>query len=206
MDIRERPRLAGSRRARSGREGRRSFWGDGPGIDLAHKLATFSIAISTLAFAIFVYVHSVRPVFQKQIELDTAKQRARQLASEISNQKRERAALEQRLEAFQKSLALYRRGVVLSWLSQLRADLRSVAPLYRRQNPGSFDLRKYALARADAQLKQLGRVDKGDPRLQALEFFRQFVGRKVPPRSTDVHLLDSLLEDYDRQQVGPSPP
>lgn len=189
-------RLPGSSRGRS-RKKSRSYWGDGPTIDLVHKLATLVLAPSTFTFAVWVYFHSVGPVFQKQAELDTTKLRAAQLASEIADLKHERAVLEQRLETFQRTLILYRRGVVLSWLSELRAVVR--------QNSRSTNLHQYALERVATRLQQLGPVEKGDPRLEALEFFRQFVNKNVPRKSTDIHRFDLLLEQYDQQTPAPPP-
>lgn len=171
-------------------------------LEISHKLTT----IAALFFGAWAYFNSVQPVFEKEQDLQTQRERAQALAHDLEQLRLERSLLQQQLERFQAVAAANRRGIVLSHLSNIKKELQREARTYQQLAPGAFDLRDYSLAYADALLEMLGPVEPGSPesyQKEALEFLREFVIRNIPPKATDVRWFNQLLDAYDRQDQAP---
>lgn len=181
----------------AGRDRRRTFLGDEPWLEILNKLAT----LAALGFGVWAYFNTVEPVFEIQRRLAEERQRAGLLAHEVAGLKSERAALLQRLAEYPG----YRRGIVLSYLIDVKKDLQREAAIYQRLAPAGFDLREHSLARVDAALKRLGSPASGSIQSyqkEALEFVRRFVDETIPAGATKVDVLDEVLDAYVRQEAA----
>ena len=176
---------------------RRSFLGDDSWLEVTTKLVT----LATLGFGIWVYYHSVQPVFEKESELQRQRLRAGQLTAEVSRLQTDRRRLQEQIEGYQQVGSIYRRGIVLSYLSEIRLKIEQDAR-YAAESSAPFDLRAHSLRYADAQLKGLGSPPPDSPesyRKAAVLFFRSFAVRALRPGRSGVGPLDRLLEAYDEQ-------
>jgi len=93
--------------------------------------------------------------------------------------------------------AANRRGIILSYLSNHKNELMREVMAYQRTT--GFDFRDYSLAYAKGRLKKLGPVSRGSAasyEQEALEFLLRFVDENIPPKSTDLTVLDRLLDRY----------
>jgi hypothetical protein len=183
---------------------KRPFLGDDSWLGISHKL----IPLATLGFGVWAYFNSVRPVFEKTMEFEAERQRVGTLSKEVQSLKRDREILQQQVERSQTDAATHRRGIVLAYLSDIKRELqRDVSEYQTIVPPEALDLRGYSIAYADVKLKRLGSPPPGSPesyQKEALEFFRQFVDRTIPPGASDVRWFDDLLNAYDRQKLSSS--
>ena len=179
---------------------RRSFLGDDSWLEVTTKLVT----LATLGFGVWAYYHSVQPVFEKESELQRQRLRAGHLTAEVSQLQADRKLLQEQLERYHHAGSIYRRGIVLSYMSEIRLKIERDARRYAESSAKPFDLRAHSLTYADAQLKALGSPPPDSPesyRKKALLFFRSFA-RSLPPGRSEAGLLDRLLEAYDEQETA----
>lgn len=167
-------------------------------LEILHKLFT----MATFAFGVWAYVHSVKPVFDKENELQALQQQVEQLSGEVVQRrnevdqlKNERWLLQQDLEINQELLAANDEGLVFWYLAEIRRFVEEEAQS-QAQAGAPFDVRQSSLAYADWVLKRPG---SPTPQKKAAEFFRRFVVRNVRPREADVSQLRLLLDAYDRE-------
>jgi len=177
---------------------RRSFLGDDSWLEVTTKLVT----LATLGFGVWAYYHSVQPVFEKESELQRQRLRAGHLTAEVNRLQADRTFLQDQIERYHKAGSIYRRGIVLSYLSEIRLQIERDAR-HSAESSAPFDLRAHSLTYADAQLKGLGSPPPDSPesyRKQALLFFRRFA-KALPPGRSEVGPLDRLLEAYEEQET-----
>ncbi len=176
---------------------RRTFLGEDSWLEIFQKAAT----MAALAFGVYAYVYSVKPVFEKESELQTQQALVQQLRNEVAQLKNERTTLQQQLERTQALSAANDEGLVFWHLAEMRRYVEEEARSQTRAG-AAFDLRDFSLAYARAMLRRLGSPAPGSPesyQKEAAEFFRRFVDRAVPPQEADVRPLDPLLDAYARE-------
>jgi hypothetical protein len=176
---------------------RRTFLGEDSWFEILQKAVT----MAALAFGVWAYFYSVKPVFEKEGELQTQRALVQQLRGETRQLKNERSTLQQRLERSQALSAANDEGLVFWHLAEMRRYVEEEARSQTRA-AAPFDLRDFSLAYARAVLRRLGRPAPGSPesyQKEAAEFFHQFVVRTVPPKEADVSRLGLLLDAYARE-------
>lgn len=193
------------RSRRAGRPRRkRSLFGEDSKLEIANKLVT----ILALGFGVWAYFFSVKPVFDKEERLQAQTRRAENLQRRVDEQRQGLSRQSQRLDRLQALLGNNRKGIVLSYLAEIRNTIEQDARAYQDmapvqdKAPVGFDLRDYSLAWAAAQLKRLGQPQPGSAEAyekDALDFFQAFVDGRVPPGTADVGWLSPLLDAYDRE-------
>ena len=175
----------------------RTFLGDDSWFEILQKAVT----MAALAFGVWAYFYSVKPVFEKDRELRAHRERVQQLRGEIRQLRNERSVLQQQLERTQALSAANDEGLVFWHLAEMRQYVEKEAQS-QAQAAAAFDLHDFSLAYARAVLDRLGSPAPGSPesyQKEAAEFFHQFVVRTVPAKEADVSRLGLLLDAYARE-------
>ncbi|HEX5757836.1 MAG TPA: hypothetical protein VF121_01445 [Thermoanaerobaculia bacterium] len=176
---------------------RRTFLGEDSWIEIFQRAAT----IAALAFGFYAYVHSVKPVFEKESELQAHRERVQQFRAVTRQLENDRSTLQQRVEGLQALAAANDEGLVFWHLAEIRDFVVREARL-QQQAGAAFDLRDFSLAYASAVLDRSEPATPGSSaghQRKAVEFFRLFVERTIPPGQSDARRLGPLLDAYDRQ-------
>lgn len=159
---------------------------------------TFGQALIIILLFIAAWIYFPGTIFDKEKELQNPSALPKNLAKEIAQLNQDRSTLQQKLQDLQAMVAANRRGIVLSYLSNHKNELMKEVMTYQRAT--GFDFRDYSLAYAKGRLKMLGPVPRGSAasyEQEALEFLLRFVDENIPPKSTDLTVLDHLLDTYD---------
>ncbi|HVF59364.1 MAG TPA: hypothetical protein VNJ70_06080 [Thermoanaerobaculia bacterium] len=183
---------------------RRTFLGEDSWLEIFQKAAT----MAALAFGVYAYVYSVKPVFEKESELQAQQQLVEQLRAEVGQRKNEvdqlkneRSVLQQELERTQAFSAAKDEGLVFSYLAGMRWHVEEEARSQERAG-AAFEVRASSLAYANWVLEHLESPAPGSPesyQKEAAEFFQRFVARTIRPKETDVSKLGLLLDAYARE-------
>lgn len=183
---------------------RRPLLGEDSWLEIVNKLVT----IGTLGFGIWIYFHSVQPVFEKEEALARAQRRVHGTERQLAQMAFEGRLLQQQLKEYQAEAAAHRHGIVLGYLIDVKGELQRQTVRYQR-TPERFDLRDHALAYLEASIQRLGSPAEGSIgsyHKEALEIFQRYVEERVPAGTVDGRVLDGVLDDYDRrEQLGGSP-
>ena len=176
---------------------KRRLLGHDPCLEIVHKVVT----IGVLFFGVWTYFASVKPVFDKERELQAQGELVQQLRAETRQLKNERSVLQQELERTQAFSAANDEGLVFSYLAGMRWYVEEEARSQERAG-AAFDVRASSLAYANWVLEHLESPAPGSPesyQKEAAEFFQRFVAQTIGPKETDVSKLGLLLDAYARE-------
>jgi len=168
---------------------------------------SFGLVVIIVVLAVAGWIYLPRTIGENEKDLHNPSALPKNLAEEIAQLKLERSTLQQDLERLQAMAATERRGIVLSHLSNIKNELQREAQAYQHTTPAGYDLRNYSRAYAEGRLRRLGPAPRGSAasyEREALEFLLGFVDANIPPQSTDLTVLDRLLDAYDDSERSPA--